>query len=568
MRKRNVWLDWIFGALLTAAMFVCLKFITNFRFENSDDIVMVKAFMGFEGGAPADFSLYLHTLLAWALYGISLIAPGIPWFSLFQLGLLFFSCTVIAKSFFQLAENTRRPFITGALASVLFLAAFAAFACCRINFTTTATLAGTAAIAQTMTVDFSSAETKPRVRAVLLAILLLTASYCLRVLAALPSALFIGGVLLWKLLPQDGGAKRGSVPWRPVLKTALAFLVVLLSLFAARQAEIGLRGLRDYMNWNDANGALLDYTDFETNAAPAIHSDSGLTISEITLVQQWYFLSSDIDEQALWTMANAYDGAGRNGGTVLASFFAENTRYPYLAAVVILLCGLSLIRLRRDAWAAPLLSLASLLATAFLLFYLAQRGRLLSRAVDSVLIPCAAFNLGLALHGWCGDVRNGLQRAAAVALAALTAAAALGSARLTYQTFTLAEDYVSPQREADLEAYALLNPDLLIVRTPNLLRDTRLLPDVSNGIPENTIFWGDWLCRTPNWNRQLAQYGFDADSFTAADWLKSNIVFAALSQEDTADLCAYLTEATGTAVAAEETGVYGTLRFYRFEIVE
>ena len=47
MQTKRVWTYWIIGALLTAAMFIALKYLTNFRFENSDDVVMVKAFMGF-----------------------------------------------------------------------------------------------------------------------------------------------------------------------------------------------------------------------------------------------------------------------------------------------------------------------------------------------------------------------------------------------------------------------------------------------------------------------------------------------------------------------------------------
>ncbi len=564
MQNKRVWSYWIFGALLTAAMFAGLKFLTNFRFENSDDILMVKAFMGFEGGQPANFSLYLHTLLSWALYGLSLCAPNLPWFSFYQVGLLFFSCTVIVKSLMQLAQNTRRPAVAGALAGVFFLAVFAVFASCRINFTTTATLAGAAAILQTMTVDFGSSAKKARLRALLLAVLLLAASYCLRVYAALPSFLFVCGVLLWRLLPEKHDGKRISVPWRAVLKAALVFAAVLVGLFALWQAEIGLRGLRGYLSWNDANGALLDYTDFETNAAPAVASGSGLSASEITLVQQWYFLSADIDEQAMWTLADAYGRTEHSGWAALRSFFAENARYPYLAAVVLLLGGLCLLKLRKGAWGASLLSLASIAGTALLLFYLAQQGRLLSRAVDSVLIPCAAFNLGLVLHSWRGDERHTTRRIAVLVLALLMAASAFGSLRLTVEAITATPDYVSPQREADLEAYALQNPEMLVVRTPNLLRDTRLLPDVSGGTPGNIIIWGDWLCRTPSWNRQLALFGFDAEQFAAGDWLRDNIVFAALSPEDTADLRAFLTEATGAAVVAEEAGSYGTLRFYRF----
>ena len=568
MRNKRVWMYWLFGALLTAVMFAALKFLTNFRFENSDDILMVKAFMGFEGGQPANFSLYLHTFLAWALYSISRVAPNIPWFSLFQLGLLFLSGIVLCKGFFQLAENTSRPLIIGTLAAVFFLATFAAFVSCRINFTTTATLAGTASIVQMMTVNFQTSETKKRTHALLLALLLLIASYCLRVYAALPSFLFILAVLLWRLLSQRTEAKPVSIHWRAILKTALLFAVVLVSLFAVRQAEISLRGLRGYMSWNDANGALLDYTDFETNAAPAVASGSGLSAAEIKLVQQWYFMNGNIDEQTMWTMADAYGQAERNGIASLRNFFANNARYPYLAAVLVLLCGLSMLRLRKGAWSTPLLALASVVATFALLLYLAQRGRLLYRAADSVLIPCAAFNLGLALHGFKGGIRHGGRRIAAITLSVLIAAAAFGSLRLTHEALTCAPDTLSPRREADLEAYALQNPELLVVRTPNLLRDTRLFPDVvNNGTPGNIIIWGDWLCRTPSWNRQLSIFGFDAEQFTATDWLRDNIVFAALSPEDTADLSAYLTEATGETVAAEEIGAYGTLRFYRFVIV-
>lgn len=563
MQSRRLGTYWLFGVLLTAAMFVSLKFLTNFRFENSDDIVMVKAFMGFEGGQPANFSLYLHTLLAWALYGVSLCIPNVAWFSYFQVVLLFFGCTVIVKGLYQLARPMRRPFLMGTLGSVFSLAAFAVFVSCRINFTTTAAMAGTAAVLQMMTVDFETAAKGTRVRALLLSLLLLATGYCLRAYAALPSLMFTAAVLLWRVMPQPWNMKQYTVPWRVILKTALIFAAVFLVLFGIRQAEICLRGLHGYMDWNDANGALLDYTDFETNAAPALASGSGLSEPEIKLVQQWYFMSSDIDGQALWKMADAYD-TQRNGWTALWSFFSGNARYKYLAAAVVLLCVVSLLSLRKREWSTPLLSFGSMIAAFLLLVYLGARGRLLSRAVDSVLIPCAALSLGFAMHIWKDQTRRGVRRIAAIGLSVLVAAAALGSLRITGEALASAPDVKSPQREADLEAYALQNPNLLIVRTPNLLRDTRLFPDVSNGTPGNIILWGDWQCRTPNWNRQLALFGFDADQFSAEDWLKENIIFAALSQDDTADLCAYIREAAGEPVEAVESGAYGKLRFYRF----
>ena len=149
MQKRHTMLAWALGAGLTLLLFAALFAVSNFRYENSDDALILKSLMGFEGGVPSDFSLYVHTLLMGALAALSRALPGTPWFSLLQLGLLGFSCTVLAKSLLQLSWK-RRGVLTGLLVAVLYLALFAAFACCRVNYTTTAALAGAASLLQGM----------------------------------------------------------------------------------------------------------------------------------------------------------------------------------------------------------------------------------------------------------------------------------------------------------------------------------------------------------------------------------------------------------------------------------
>ena len=140
-----------------------------------------------------------------------------------------------------------------------------------------------------------------------------------------------------------------------------------------------------------------------------------------------------------------------------------------------------------------------------MLVYLAWQGRFLGRAVDCALVPAAAVTACLAMAGWPAASRQ-RARTAALCLCALLLLPAGMQLKQTLYTLTRRPDIVSPTREADLEAYALENPDRLIVRTPDLLRDTRLFPDVSAGVPDNTMIWGDWLCRTPGWNAQLERY--------------------------------------------------------------
>jgi hypothetical protein len=94
---------------------------------------------------------------------------------------------------------------------------------------------------------------------------------------------------------------------------AIAFLIFALvfgALYGIRRAEIATRGLQPYLDWQDARIALMDYTDFQTDPAPALAADSGLSASEVEMVRQWYFMDENIDAQALRALAAAYAGGG------------------------------------------------------------------------------------------------------------------------------------------------------------------------------------------------------------------------------------------------------------------
>ena len=106
--------------------------------------------------------------------------------------------------------------------------------------------------------------------------------------------------------------------------------------------------------------------------------------------------------------------------------------------------------------------------------------------MDCALLPAAAVTACLAMAGWPAASRRRV-RAAAFCLCALLLLPAGMELKQTLHTLTRRPDIVSLTREMDLEAYALENPDRLIVRTPDLLRDTRLFPDVAAGVPDNTM---------------------------------------------------------------------------------
>lgn len=697
MADRKPWLRWLGGAAMTAALLAALFALSNFRYENSDDGLILKAFMGFEGGEPASFSLYVHTLLAWVLYALGKAAPGVPWFSAYQGALLVFSGTVIVKCFFQLACGHRRPWLAGGLMGLGYLAVFVAFAACRLNYTTTAALAGSAAVLQCLTAPLHGSQRGRAGRAYALSLLLWVAGYCLRAQGVLPATAFLALALAWQWARQmqrtrhparssgkpplddsphpdprtlsaaavsaKSGARPEDQPFsqgaskavdpapdretpptpagvRPVLLAALAFVLAFAALQSVRQTEIAMRGLTADVRWHAARTALMDYTDFEADPAPALQAPSGLSATQVRMVRQWFYLDAAITTDALQAMANAYAATPQPApGVRLSAFAAQNPRQVYALLALCLLCGLGWLGCGQSARANALAATLALLGVGALLLALAWQGRVLARAVDAVLLPGAALLCGCALqagvgrfaHGvakrgsfggadahaavtqrhaspqGCGAltgnagaplarlpmelrrpvgqsdapgatpiptagqrIRAGLRpggalaRIAAICLAGMLAATVTQHLRLTLHAVTRAPDTVSMQREADLERYALLHPDMLILRSPNLLRDTRLAPAVDGGIPANIALWGDWSCRTPSWYAQLAALGFDGHAFVARDWLSPRLLLATADPGDMADLLPYLRAALGSSLTPVPAGSEGTLTMYRF----
>lgn len=143
LEKWTLWLP----PLLATLFFLVLSRITYFRYENSDDFLMTRAFLGFEGVQPGQPHLYLHPLLVWVLNVLSAAMPGIAWFSAVQLGALWLSVVVIGYCLLRCGRAARlHPAVSG-VAVLLFLGVFASFVCTRLTYTTTAALLAAAACA-------------------------------------------------------------------------------------------------------------------------------------------------------------------------------------------------------------------------------------------------------------------------------------------------------------------------------------------------------------------------------------------------------------------------------------
>jgi len=549
MKQFKRMLPWLAGAIAATLLFAALLAVGNIRYENSDDILLVKGFLGFEGGKPINMTQFLHTVLNWTFYGLSLLVPGIAWFSVVQLFFLWLSVAVIVKCAIQLGGWR------GVLGAALYLVMFAAFACGRINYTASAAFMGGAAVMQLMTLEQTQSKRDFVLRA-WLAVLLAVTTYLFRQVTVLPVLAYCLLALAWMGIRQLSNKQT----FKRLAVLAVVLCGVLLALVGVEKAEIILRGEVETLNWQDERTALFDFSIFQEDLEPALAADSALTEKQIRLLQHWYFWDASIDNEALSTLAQAYQEAPKPGvWENLTDFFRTEPRYVCAAAFLLLLCAWVMLCDEKPRWAS-LAAICAILGGALLMLYLCWSGRILARGVDSIFFPCGTLLLALALR--CKTPRRKVLAAALCAAMLWTVAQ---DAAMTLDVLDENQDWVSMQRENELETFALKHPDKLIVRSPSLLRDTRIFPDVSAGVPANTAIWGDWYCRMPGWRQQMAAFGLDDSTFTLADWTNDVLVFATNESAPPKVLTDAVSEALGRDVQIALYGEEGSLFFYQMK---
>ncbi len=572
-------IPWIIGILVATLFMGALAVFIPFRYAASDDAPILRSFMGYEGGAPATFNLYLHTALAWLLHGLAVVFPGVAWFSLLQLFLLWFSCVVIVKCFCQCAANRGIPFWMGLIISGCFLLICPIFIVCRISYTTTAALVGAAAVAQLTSMNARTATDVQIIRSMLLSIGLLLTCYCIRQVGVLPPLAFwlINLGVIWRVSFKSIRSPKPLIIG--ALVCALSF-----GLFAGvRAVELKTRGLDDFMEWQQARIELFDYTEFGDNTDDAALDALGWSRSKFNLVSSWYFMDEDITADSFRALLAAQPESepvplwARLTGSLstLHRFFVASPIFVSSCSLVLVLClGNLLLALRRRGSRAGWLFLASLAGYGLMLvlmFYLAWEGRMPMRAAVSIVFPAVVFQCGLffrcvACQPDSNEAYHWLNPISRITITLCLLLATIGS----IQHMVDLHPPANPEMEAramtpqDLDAFALSDPDMLIICDLSLSTDTRLFPDTTCGIPGNVMFWGGWQARTPSWQYQLAQYGIDGTAFTGKDFLRENVLVAGTDGQPWESLTTHIGESAGTEVDWDFYDESGYIGFYQY----
>lgn len=575
-RERYRRLSWAIAMAMTLAIFLAVFLKLDFRYAQNDDAGILRSFMGYETGKPAHFHIYIHGLLAWPLYALALAFPGVAWFSVLQIALLCFADVLIAKSIMQCFVKHDQPFWLGALFAAMFLTAFALSACAHITFTLTSALLGAAAVLQMFSVDYERASDGAVVRGLLLALAPALLAYALRQITALPVLAFCGLGFAMIAAERFGFGKARRRALKPMLVSLLAVVLAMGGMAGVRAWEIASNDAGDYLAWQDATAEILDYQGTQ-NLTPEALADVGWSENTRLLVNDWFFLDPDISTEAFETLAAyqrgqepAQPGARLSGALgVLGGFARTETdamRSAMLLLLVMALCVFGAVT-RKGRTARLLTALGvTLTLLAAMLLYLALEGRLPTRAVMTALLPAAG--LLFALLPACLPKPDGGRRLRS-ALAVLTA---LCVAQTVYYAAGAVPGLLRNEAAAeigepvaDLDEYALSEPDMLFIHDSTLAIDTRLFPDTSEGIPHNVTYWGGWGLGSRESIEQFANFGIDLADFPAETFLREDVCLASgVIDPPPEKLLAYLREKVDPSVDYTIYSEYGNVHFFQF----
>ena len=547
-QKKKTALAYLLACLFVVGLIGFIMLFSHFRFENSDDILFVKAFMGFEGGIPSNENLYTNPILASILATLSNKWTGIAWFSILLVFSWIISLIIIIKEIIFYGLNNNK-IILSILFSGLFTSIFLLFDFARVSYTTTVAVLSTAAVVKCLTINFNSPFSFKKALNFLCVALLIFLAYSLRSVAFIATMPFLITCIAYKLKECKN------------IKQWLAFLILIvcipLALYGVTEVVNLTEKKQTFRDFQITRTALFDYTNFESDAMPAI-TKTDIPESTIKLMQQWYFLDKDINADMFNELLNVYEKEQSISSILnnMVDFFEGSNRYIY--AVIVLVFMLGYILLCRKNTLSALFAICIFLGSVLLFIYLCYQGRVLYRGVDCIFIPCASILFYLAL--------TVVPPSKKICLANICILIVICSGAIHfYNTFDLLNntlDQVSLQRGNEVEKYALNNPNQLIVRTPNLYRDTRLFPDVSGGIPKNIIIWGDFYCRTTTWYNQFNIVGIKGEDFMPKDWLK--LTFAT-TDIPPIELTEHISAALGREVVVKQTGEEGSIKFFNFE---
>lgn len=569
-------LSWGISLLMTTLMFAFMFWKLNIQYDLVDDAAILRAFMGYESGTPANFHIYVHGLLAWPLYWLSCLVPETPWFTWAQLFLMFVSCIVIGKSIMQCFLRHQKPLWLGAVFAAAFLLVLTLKYVTRLTFTQTASILGAAAVLQMFSIDHSKAW--KTVLGMAGAALLVAYAYAIRQVTVLPILAFCGLSFVILFVLEYGFGKAAKRCAKPMLISLCVIAVLFGALVGWRVIETNAQDevTQKYLEWQDVNTEVIDFYGAANLPQEAVELVGWSAVTQ-KLADKWCFLDSDIDTED-FRMLNEYmqknekptlSETAYKFWDVLSSAFTSNDKDMLCLSIALIVLIISIAgaccQPEKRLWLLLALVL-TVLGFAAIMAVLALGGRMPIRTVLTAALPAAALLFGL-LPACLPSCRGGKMLLIVCAALCVIHTAVCMVTILPGLIYNEEAELSLGSAMGDLEEYVLWEPESLFIYDDTLMgSDLRAFPDYSEeGMPTNITFWGGWTFRSPQSVAQFERWDIDLYDFDPATLLRDD-VFIVSGRADPAPviITEWLREQLGENIDYELWSEYGNIFVFHY----
>ena len=536
---------WTAALLIAALCYVICKTFGIMSYHTNDDTSIQDFLSGQYTGTPLASHSYIHIFLSWFVSRLYVLVPGVEWWYLGSQVLMVGGMVLINYALLSPAGENKYNFGLSAVLAGLTDACLLCWPLSRSSYTMVSGIVGTAGIC--LLLSFTEGKKGIAARAVSYGLFVL--AFCIRSSVGYVAACFYMLAVFILCIRSPGKWLR---------KAGILFMAALVLMgTAAGLSAVNSHFQReidgaDYLAFNRARSAYIDYPHDSYDENPAIYGDVGWTRETAWLVNQWCFMDERVTTENLrYLVENSRkERESLRPGTLWKRFSDQQKRemvrptewfwlMTALAALLAILAG----KQKRLLAGFGL----NVIGCAALVLYQLYGGRILYRTFYICALPSAVINLVLGAE--CLEHIKWKKAGAVLAcLLVLFGCFAAGStARILFGRRAVSKAVSQQSREDTLGEYVLSHPENIYIE------DTQTVDNLFpySPRPVNLVEWGK-----PDFHSKAQRLKLEANGIgelTGEVMKRENVFF--ISDVNLADR-----ESSGEALSAS----CRMLHFYRW----
>lgn len=516
---------WAVSILLTLILFVIAGSFSERVFFINDDENMLYTFAGYyTNGQPFEHNFVNYVLGGFFRLMYTLI-PSLPWYGIYHVVILYLAVMIINKTILKVGWKKQLSIWNSILICIGVYFIVLVYPTLLMQFTTTATYAGAAAVALILGEDWEKDSKATKIIDGALSILLMLLCYMHRYNTGYVLFCFYAGTILYQYCKLFFPGKTNTAK-RQVINLFVQVLILVLmlaSVITISTIKRNTDGWEYFRAYDSARFKVTDYPHDTIYENPGLYEAIGWNepLYTLTATGWWFFMDENVnadtftaiaetgyfnkDKSTLEDMINCARTLIRNDQT------ARLTLIFVLVLIMLVVFNAVTDKNRKEHIWEYLYCLCMTMGMIVLCTYLCYQQRLPLRAFHTITIPFIVVIVItlIRLKKYKVKEKTMVLKEAVMYVSAIAVIVIVAIMNLS-EIHTLAEErYNKSQRTLMIEEYAIENPENFYVYDTSLT--FRYLPFTvyTEKYPSNLMFWGGMGWNSPAFFKQLQLNGLD-----------------------------------------------------------